>query len=120
LGEAIKSDLSTRTGEIKEYQEKFTALTAKLSEEINHLGEKTAQAFSQTLDESTQIVSNKVAQSVEEVLKEVFVLMDDFKENEKILAKTIMALPEQVVAYNETAAAQVEKQLDEVKRLFKK
>ena len=44
LGEAIKSDLSTRTGEIKEYQEKFTALTAKLSEEINHL-EKTAQAF---------------------------------------------------------------------------
>ncbi|HOQ38077.1 MAG TPA: methyl-accepting chemotaxis protein [Acetivibrio sp.] len=120
LGEAIKSDLSTRTGEIKDYQEKFSALAAKLSEEVNKLGEKTAEAFSKTLDESSQTVSNKLAQSVEEVLKEVFDIMDDFKENEKILAKTIMALPDQVIAYNETAAAQVEKQLDEVKRLFKK
>lgn len=120
LGEAIKSDLSTRTGEIKEYQEKFSALAAKLSEEVNNLGEKTAEAFSKTLDESSQIVSNKIAQSVEEVLKEVFVLMDEFKENEKIFAKTIMALPDQIMAYNETAVAQVEKQLDEVKRLFKK
>jgi len=91
-----------------------------LSEEVNKLGEKTAEAFSKTLDESSQTVSNKLAQSVEEVLKEVYDIMDDFKENEKILAKTIMALPDQVIAYNETAAAQVEKQLDEVKRLFKK
>lgn len=119
LGEAIKSDLSVRTEEIKEHQEKFNSLTTKLSEEINNLGQKTAEAFSQSLDENSKMVTQKVAQSMENLLKEVFVLMDDFKENERILAKTIVMLPDQVLAYNETAAAQMGKQLDEVKRLLR-
>jgi len=56
---------------------------------------------------------------MQDVMKDILEIMDDFKENEKILAKTIVMLPDQVLTYNETASAQVGKQLEEVKRLFR-
>ena len=119
LGEVVKDDLTVRTGEMKEYQDKFNNLMLKLSDEINILGQKTSEAFSQSLDESGKIIAQNIVQSMENVLKEIFVLMDEFKENEKVLAKTIITLPDQMLTYNETAAAQMGKQLDEVKRLFR-
>ncbi|TYQ16510.1 UNVERIFIED_CONTAM: hypothetical protein Cloal_3054 [Acetivibrio alkalicellulosi] len=119
LGEAIKNDLRVRTNEIKEYHDKINNLMLKLSSEIELLGQKTSDSFSKSLDENGKNVSQKVAQSIESVLKEVFVIMDEFKENEKMLAKTIVMLPDQLLTYNETAAAQVNKQLDEIKRLFR-
>ncbi|GAE88889.1 hypothetical protein JCM21531_2371 [Acetivibrio straminisolvens JCM 21531] len=120
LGEAIRDDLVVRTEQLKDYQEKFSSLTSKLSEEINLLGQKTAEAFSSTLDENSHVVTEKVVSYVDNAMKGIMEVMDEFKENEKIFAKTIVMLPEQITAYNETAAAQMNKQLDEVKRLFRK
>lgn len=66
------------------------------------------------------MVTEKVVSYVDNAMKGIMEVMDEFKENEKIFAKTIVMLPEQITAYNETAAAQMNKQLDEVKRLFRK
>ena len=52
-------------------------------------------------------------------LKEIFTIMDEFKENEKLLAKTITMLPDQMITYHENASAQINKQLDDVKRLLR-
>lgn len=119
LGEVIRNDLVSRTEDIKEYQDKFNNLMQKLSDEISLLGKNTAEAFSASLDESGKTVAQKVVQSMQDVMKEILEILDDFKENEKMLAKTIVMLPDQVLTYNETASAQVGKQLDEVKRLFR-
>jgi methyl-accepting chemotaxis protein len=91
----------------------------KLGEEISILGEKTSEAFSKSLDENGKIISQKVVESMEGILKEIFVIMDEFKENEKMLAKTIVMLPDQLLTYHETASAQINKQLDDVKRLLR-
>jgi len=120
LGEAIRNDLVVRTEELKDYQEKFNILTSRLSEELNLLREKTAEAFERSLDENSQVVAEKITNYVDNVMKGVMEIINEFKENEKIFAKTIVMLPEQITAYNETAAAQMSKQLDEVKRLFRK
>ncbi|MDQ2087122.1 hypothetical protein RBH29_11865 [Herbivorax sp. ANBcel31] len=119
LSEAIKKDLGVRTDEIKEYHDKINNLMAKLGGEISLLGQKTSEAFSKSLDENGKVISQSVVESMDNVLKEVFVIMDEFKENEKMLAKTIVMLPDQVITYNETASAQMNKQLDEVKRLLR-
>jgi len=119
LGEAIRNDLVVRTEELKDYQEKFNILTSRLSEELNLLREKTAEAFERSLDENSQVVAEKITNYVDNVMKGVMEIINEFKENEKIFAKTIVMLPEQITAYNETAAAQMSKQLDEVKRLFR-
>jgi len=60
LGEAIRNDLVVRTEELKDYQEKFNILTSRLSEELNLLREKTAEAFERSLDENSQVVAEKI------------------------------------------------------------
>lgn len=119
LSEAIKNDLGVRTAEIKEYHDKINDLMTKLSEEVNLLGEKTAEAFSKSLDENGKVISQKVVESMDGILKEIFDIMDEFKENEKMLAKTIVMLPDQLLTYHETASSQINKQLDDVKRLLR-
>jgi len=109
LGEAIRNDLVVRTEELKDYQEKFNILTSRLSEELNLLREKTAEAFERSLDENSQVVAEKITNYVDNVMKGVMEIINEFKENEKIFAKTIVMLPEQITAYNETAAAQMSK-----------
>ncbi|WP_010251776.1 hypothetical protein [Acetivibrio cellulolyticus] len=119
LSEVLKNDLGVRSKEAKEYQENITKLMLKVSGEMSVLGQNTTNAFSQSLEDSGQAISQKVAQSMDDVFKGIFTLLDDLKENEKLLAKTIVMLPNQVITYNETAANKVGIQLDEIKRLFR-
>lgn len=118
LGEVLNSDMNARTGEMQHYQERFSTLMQKLSEEINTLGEQTAAAFSKSLAENGRAVSEKAMEGMQSVLREIFLMLDTFKENERLLAKTISMLPDQTLAYNETAVAKVNKQLEEVKSLI--
>ncbi len=119
LSEVLKTDLGIRTQEARQYHENITNLMLKLSAEMSVIEQNTTSAFSQSLADSGQTISQKVAQSMDEVFKGVFSLLDEFKENEKLLAKTIVMLPNQVITYNETAANKVGMQLDEIKRLFR-
>lgn len=119
LSEAIKNDLEVRTDEIKEYHDKINNLMMKLDREFNLLGQKASEAFVKSLEEDSGIVSQKVVESLDDILKEMFSIIDELKENEKMLAKTIAMFPDQILTYNETASAQVNHQLDEVKRLLR-
>ncbi len=119
LSEVLKTDLGVRAQEARQYHENITNLMLKLSAEMSVIEQNTTNAFSQSLEESGQAISQKVAQSMDEIFKGVFSLLDELKENEKLLAKTIVMLPNQVITYNETAANKVGMQLDEIKRLFR-
>jgi len=119
LNEALKSDLDTRVHEAREYHDNINRLMLKISGEMSILAQDTTEAFKKSLEESGQSISQKVSDSVEQVFKGVFGLLDEFKENEKLLAKTIVMLPDQVITYNETAANKIGMQIDEVKRLLR-
>lgn len=120
LGEALSSELNARTGEMRQYQERFGALMGKLSEEITLLGEQTAAAFSHSLAENGKALSEKISENIQNILREVFLMLDAFKENERILAKTIAMLPDQTLTYNEAAVAKITKNLDEIKGFLAK
>lgn len=119
LNEVLKGDLDTRIHEAREYHENITKLMLKISSEMSLLGENTTEAFSKSLEGNGQAISEKITESIEGVFKGFLSLLDEFKENEKLLAKTIVMLPDQVITYNETAANKIGMQLDEVKRLFR-
>lgn len=119
LNEVLKSDLDTRNHEAREYHDNINRLMLKISGEMSILGQDTAEAFTRSLEESGHSISQKLAENVEQIFKEIFGLLDEFKENEKILAKTIVMLPDQVITYNETAANKIGMQIDEVKRLLR-
>ena len=119
LNEVLKGDLDTRIHEAREYHENITKLMLKISAEMNILGENTTEAFSKSLEGNGQAISEKITESMDGVFKGFLSLLDEFKENEKLLAKTIVMLPDQVITYNETAANKIGMQIDEVKRLFR-
>jgi stage V sporulation protein SpoVS/uncharacterized protein YoxC len=115
LGAALENDMGVRNQEMNQYQEKINSLMDKLGDEISMLGRQTAEAFSQGLSDSSKSVTLQVAKNVKEVLGEVFLLLDSFKDNERILARTIALLPEQTITYNEAAASRISGQLDEIR-----
>lgn len=119
LNEVLKGDLDTRIHEAREYHENITKLMLKISAEMSVLGENTTEAFSKSLEGNGQAISEKITESMDGVFKGFLSLLDEFKENEKLLAKTIVMLPDQVITYNETAANKIGMQIDEVKRLFR-
>jgi methyl-accepting chemotaxis protein len=115
LGDTLGNDIDVRNQELNRYQEKINSLMNKLGDEISVLGRQTADAFSQNLNDSAKAISQQVAKNVQEVLGEIFLMLDSFKDNERILAKTIAMLPDQTITYNEAAASKINKQLDEIK-----
>jgi BMFP domain-containing protein YqiC len=124
LGETLNNEMTARTQDIKLYQERFAELMALLGEQVGTLGDKTADAFSQNLAEHgsniTKTVASEVSVNVKDVMKEVLIMLDSFKDNERQLAKTIASLPDQTIAYSQAAAAKIEKQIDEIKDVFNK
>lgn len=119
LSDILKSELSARAQEAKVYQENIDKLMLKLSGDMTIISRDTTAAFSQGLEENGKAISQKVTQSMDDVFKGIFAMLDELKENEKLLAKTIVMLPDQVITYNETASNKIGMQLDEVKRLFR-
>lgn len=115
LGETLGNDVGVRTQELHRYQEEIGSLMTKLGDEISTLGRQTAEAFSQNLADSGKAISQQIVKNMHDVLGEVFLMLDSFKDNERILAKTIVMLPEQTITYNEAAASKISKQLDEIK-----
>ncbi len=115
LGDVLGRDMHTRTEDMQIYQDKFGNLMDKLSNEINTLGQQTANAFAESLAYNGKEISEKVVENIQNALKEVFLMLDTFKENERLLAKTIAMLPDQALTYNEAAATKIDKKLDEIK-----
>jgi len=58
-------------------------------------------------------LTQKMKESMEDSLKEIFQLLDKFRENQGMLAKTITLLPDQVLTYNEVAVAKIDRLLSE-------
>ena len=115
LGEALRSEIELRALEIRRYHDRFDALMNKLSAEIDMLGRQTADAFAKSLSESGKEISAKTSEGIQNVLREIFLVLDAFKENERMLAKTIAMFPDQLLAYNEAASSNIGRRLDEIK-----
>jgi methyl-accepting chemotaxis protein len=124
LGETLNSEMTARTQDIRQYQERFSQLMTLLGEQVGTLGVKTAAAFSENLakhgSDITNTVASEVSENVKDIMKEVLMMLNSFKDNERQLAKTIVSLPDQTIAYSQAAAVKIEKQIDEIKDIFNK
>ncbi len=124
LGHTLNEEMTSRTQDIRQYQEMFVHLMTVIGEQFGTLGDKTADAFSQTLEKHggivTRSISTEVTENVRNVIREVLIALDSFKDNERQLAKTIAVLPDQTIAYNEAATSKIEQHLNEIKDMLGK
>ncbi len=115
LAGATNVSMQQHTRDLEIYQQNFTSLMTKLSEEISGLGQKSALAFSEAIAKNSEEMNLRVKTQLEESYKGILQLLDQFRENQNHFAKTIASLPEQVLTYNEAAANKMERQLAELR-----
>ena len=115
FAEAMDSDVQSHARDLQKYQESITLLVTKLGNEIGTLGQHAALSFADALATNSKELTTRIKDSIEGLIRDIFTLLESFKENEKILARTIASLPDQTLAYNEASVSMLGKQLDDLK-----
>ncbi len=111
LADSMNTNMLQHTRDLEIYQENFTNLTTKLSDEIGELGQQAAISFSTSLAKSSEELNQQMKNSMEDTMKGIVQILEQFRENQSLLAKTIALLPDQILTYNEVAAAKIEKMI---------
>jgi hypothetical protein len=107
----MDTNMRQHTRDLEIYQENFTAVMNKLSNEIDKLGSHAARSFSEALADNSNELNRKMTESMEESFKGIINLLEQFRENQIHFAKTISSLPDQVLTYNEAAASKIDRML---------
>lgn len=117
LAGAMDTNMQQHTRDLEIYQEHFTKAIIQINNEIKEFGQLAATSFSEALNKTSAEMSQKVKFSLEESLTGILHLLEQFRENQVHFAKTIASLPEQVLTYNQVAAAKIDRQLTELKEI---
>jgi hypothetical protein len=104
LAGAMDVNMQQHTRDLEIYQQNFTNLMIKLSQEIAGLGQKAALSFSEAMTKNSAEMSEKIKTQLEGSYKGILHLLDQFRENQNHFAKTIASLPDQILAYHEVAS----------------
>ena len=113
LAGSLNLNMQQYSRDLDIYQENFTHLMTKLSDEISELGKNAALTFSEALVKNSEDMNQKINSQLEESYKGILQLLDQFRENQNHFAKTIASLPDQILAYNEVAPSKIDRQLNE-------
>lgn len=117
LAGTMDANMQQHTRDLEVYHENFTKVMTRINDEIKDFGNLAANSFSEALNREGAELAQKIKLSVEESLKGILQLLDQFRENQIHFAKTIASLPEQVLTYNQVAAAKIDRQLAELKEM---
>ncbi len=115
LAGSMNTNMQQHTRDLEIYQENFTNLMSKLSSEISGLGNQAAVSFSKSLSNSSEELNRQMKHSMEDSMKDIIQLLDKFRENQGLFAKTIASLPDQILTYNEVAVARIDRLMSERK-----
>lgn len=115
LAGAMNSNMLQHTRDLEIYQENFTNLMTKLSNEISLLGQQAAVSFSQSFEKNSEELNQRIKESLEGSIQSIVQLLDQYRENQGLFAKTIASLPDQILAYNEVAATKIDQLLTDFK-----
>lgn len=117
LAQAMESNMQQHTKDLEIYQKHFTEIMTKINDEIKELGMIAASSFTETLNKTGNEMYQRINESIQESLKGILELLEQYRENQIHFAKTIASLPEQVLTYNQVAAAKIDHQLSQLKEM---
>lgn len=89
------------------------------SMEVSSLTDKIKNSFEEALQESSDIIAQKTASTMEKSMESVNKMSESFENNQKILAQTIASLPEQTMVYNKSVSGKIQKKLDDIEKAIR-
>lgn len=119
LTQTMKESSQENTASIGGMKDTFQEAIIATSMEISTLTEKIKNSFEMALLESSDIITERTAATMEKSIANVASMTESFENNQKILAQTIATLPEQTMVYNKSAAGKLQKKLDDIEKSIK-
>ena len=89
------------------------------SMEVASLTDKIKNSFEEALRESSDLIAEKTASTMEKSMANIAKMSESFESNQKILAQTIASLPEQTMVYNKSVSGKIQKKLDDIEKAIK-
>jgi hypothetical protein len=116
LSAALKVSSDANAATVLDMSDSFKQAIITTTGEIADLTSQLKNAFVQALEESSDIISSNTSIAMEKSVATVMQMSDVFNSNQKILAQTIVALPEQTMIYNKSTAGKIQKKLDDIEK----
>jgi hypothetical protein len=115
----MKQSSEENAASFNNMRDAFEKAIIATSMEISSLTDKIKQSFQEALKESSDIIAEKTADTMEKSMANIYQMSESFENNQKILAQTIASLPEQTMAYNKSVSGKIQKKLDEIEKAIK-
>jgi len=115
----MKQSSEENAASFNNMKDAFEKAIIATSMEISSLTDKIKQSFQQALKESSDIIAEKTADTMEKSMANIYQMSESFENNQKILAQTIASLPEQTMVYNKSVSGKIQKKLDEIEKAIK-
>ncbi|HNZ41042.1 MAG TPA: hypothetical protein PKJ65_04065, partial [Clostridia bacterium] len=119
LTHSMKQSSEENAASFNNMRDAFEKAIIATSMEISSLTDKIKQSFQEALKESSDIIAEKTADTMEKSMANIYQMSESFENNQKILAQTIASLPEQTMAYNKSVSGKIQKKLDEIEKAIK-
>jgi hypothetical protein len=115
LASIMRESAEINSETIKNVKTAFAESFVEVNKEITGMAQKTGEVFTKILSDSTIGISEKLEKSITDAMVTLDGVVRQFDENQKILAETISALPEQTMTYNRAFTGQINRKLDALK-----
>jgi methyl-accepting chemotaxis protein len=115
LASIMRESAEINSETIKNVKTAFAESFVEVNKEITGMAQKTGEVFTKILSDSTIGISEKLEKSITDAMVTLDGVVRQFDENQKILAETISALPEQTMTYNRAFTGQINRKLDAIK-----
>ncbi|MFO7611783.1 MAG: MotA/TolQ/ExbB proton channel family protein [Clostridia bacterium] len=115
LSAVMKESAEMNAATIDNVQQAFVQSFTAVNEEIAAMAQKTGEVFSKIMLDGTNEISEKLNRSISEAMESLDKTVKQFDGNQRTLAATIAALPEQTMAYNKAVSGQINRKLDAIK-----
>lgn len=119
LTTTMKQSSEDNAESINNMKDSFEKAIIATSMEVSSLTEKIKSSFEEALNESSQIIAEKTAATMEKSMANVNSMSESFENNQKILAQTIASLPEQTMVYNKSVSNKIQKKLDDIEKAIR-
>lgn len=119
LTTTMKQSSEDNAESISNMKDSFEKAIIATSMEVSSLTEKIKSSFEEALNESSQIIAEKTAATMEKSMANVNSMSESFENNQKILAQTIASLPEQTMVYNKSVSGKIQKKLDDIEKAIR-
>jgi len=111
----LKDSSETNSKTVSDIQETFTKSLMEVNNAIMNMAKSTGETYTKVMMDNSKDISSELNKGITKAINDLDQVVESFNANQRLIAQTIKALPEQTFVYNQAATGEINQKLDEIK-----